>query len=71
MFLKLLHFAIDIKLCENLAFDRKILNIKVRLSRSKKIFFYFAAMFPLKMMKSGFYFILKAVFILKIFNFLS
>ena len=44
--------------------------LKVGLSPSKKIFFYFSNS-PSKMMKNDFYFILKALFVLKIFKFLS
>ena len=46
-------------------------NLKVGLSPSKKICFIFLIESPLKMIKNGFYFILKAVFVLKIFKFLS
>ena len=49
--------------------DRKI--IKVGLSRSKKVFFIYFHDSPLKMIKNAFYFILKALFVLKIFKFLS
>ena len=48
------------------------LNFKVGLSPSKKKFFFICVTeSPLKMMKNAFYFILKALFILKIFQFLS
>ena len=48
-----------------------LLGIKVRLSPSKKICVICLIESPLKMMKNAFYFILKAIFILKIFKFLS
>ena len=44
---------------------------KVELSPSKKIFFVCFKESPLKMMKNTFYFTLKALFVLKIFTFLS
>ena len=44
---------------------------KVELSPSKKFFVVCFNESPLKMMKNAFYFILKALFILKIFKFLS
>ena len=44
---------------------------KVGLSPSKKTFFISFNYSPLKMMKNPFYFILKALFVLKIFKFLS
>ena len=44
---------------------------KVGLSPSKKICFVFFDESPLKMMKNAFYLILKALFVLKIFKFLS
>ena len=46
-------------------------NIKVGLSPSKKMCIICLIESPLKMMKNAFYFILKALFILKIFEFLS
>ena len=46
-------------------------RIKVGLSPSKKNCFICFNESPLKMMKNAFYFILKALFILKIFKFLS
>ena len=46
-------------------------KIKVGLSSSKKICVIYLIESPLKMMKNVFYFILKALFILKIFKFLS
>ena len=46
-------------------------KFKVGLSPSKKFIFIYFNESPLKMMKNGFYFILKALFVLKIFNFLS
>ena len=48
-----------------------LLGIKVRLSPSKKICVICLIESLLKMMKNAFYFILKAIFILKIFKFLS
>ena len=47
------------------------LLIKVGLSPSKKVFFICFNDSPSKMMKNAFYFILKALFLLKIFKFLS
>ena len=44
---------------------------KVGLSTSEKFFCYLLDRKPLKMMKNAFYFILKALFVLKIFKFLS
>ena len=44
---------------------------KVGLSPSKKGYVICLIKSPLKMMKNAFYFILKALFVLKIFNFLS
>ena len=46
-------------------------KIKVGISSSKKICVICLIESPLKMMKNAFYFILKALFILKIFKFLS
>ena len=46
------------------------LVIKVGLSPSKKVFFICFNDSPSKMMKNAFYFILKALFLLKIFKFL-
>ena len=46
-------------------------DIKARLSTSKKICVVFLIESPLKMMKNAFYFILKALLVLKIFRFLS
>ena len=46
------------------------LLIKVGLSPSKKVFFICFNDSPSKMMKNAFYFILKALFLLKIFKFL-
>ena len=45
--------------------------LKVGLSPSKKKFFFWFNDSPSKMMKNAFYFILKAVFVLKMFKFLS
>ena len=47
------------------------LLIKVGLSPSKKAFFICFNDSPSKMMKNAFYFILKALFVLKIFKFFS
>ena len=49
--------------------DRVI--IKSRLSSSKNILFICLIESPLEVMKNAFYFILKALFVLKIFKFLS
>ena len=49
----------------------KQLNIKVGLSPSKKKIFVYVNESCLKMMKNAFYFILKALFVLKIFKILS
>ena len=46
-------------------------RIKVGLSPSKKNFVIFLIESPLKMKKNAFYFMLKALFVLKIFTFLS
>ena len=46
-------------------------NIKVRLSSFKKFFIIYFNDGPSKMLKNAFYFILKALFVLKIFKFLS
>ena len=47
------------------------LKSEEKLSPSKKIVFICFNENPLKVMKSAFYFILKALFVLKIFKFLS
>ena len=47
------------------------IDIKVGLSPSQKICIICLSESPLKMMKNAFYFILKVLFILKIFKFLS
>ena len=47
-----------------------VMNLKVGLLPFKKMF-YLLQWKPLKMMKNAFYFILKALFVLKIFRFLS
>ena len=47
----------------------EINRFQVALSPSKTIFFISFNDSPLKMMKNGFYFILKALFVLKIFKF--
>ena len=46
-------------------------KVKVGFSPSKKVYFICFIESPLKMMKNAFYFILKALFVLKIFKFLS
>ena len=46
-------------------------NVKAGLSPLKKILFVGFNESPLKMMKNAFYFILKSLFVLKIFKFLS
>ena len=46
-------------------------SVKVGLSPSKNYFYLLIYYFYLKMMKNAFYFILKAFFVLKIFEFLS
>ena len=51
-------------------FFNNVANVKVRLSPSKKICVICLIESPLKMMKNTFYFILKALFVLKIFKFL-
>ena len=48
-----------------------ISKLKVRLLSSKKKYVIFLIESPLKMMKNAFYFILKALFVLTIFKFLS
>ena len=48
-----------------------ILLFKVGLSPSKKNCVIYLIESPLKMMKNGFYFVLKALFVLKIFKLLS
>ena len=50
---------------------RVVLPFKVRLSPSKIVCFICLSESPLTMMKNGFYFILKELFVLKIFKFLS
>ena len=46
-------------------------ELKVGLSPSKQVFFIHFNESSLKMMKNAFYFILKALFVIKIFKFLS
>ena len=62
--------AAEVKLKVLLLSDN-VLSLKVGLSPSKKICVICLIDSPLKMMKNAFYFILKALFILKIFKFLS
>ena len=50
---------------------KSLSELKVGLSPSKKICVNWFIESPLKMMKNAFYFILKALFVLKIFKFLS
>ena len=50
---------------------RDVERLKVGLSTSKKVFFICFNNSPSKMMKNAFYFILKALFVLKVFTFLS
>ena len=50
---------------------KEVKYFKVGFSPSKKVFFICFNDSPSKMMKNAFYFILKALFVLKIFNFLS
>ena len=45
--------------------------VKVGFSSSKKIGFFLSNKIPVKVMKNTFYFILKALYVLKIFKFLS
>ena len=47
-----------------------LVRLKVELSHSKKIYFIYFNENLLKMMKNAFYFILNALFVLKIFIFL-
>ena len=48
-----------------------MVDVKVGLSCSKKICIICLIESPLKMMKNAFYLILKAIFVLKLFKFLS
>ena len=48
-----------------------LILIKVGLSPSKKVYFIYFNESPLKMMKNAFYFMLKALFVLKILKHLS
>ena len=50
---------------------KEVKYFKVGFSASKKVFFICFNDSPSKMKKNTFYFILKALFVLKIFNFLS
>ena len=54
-----------------MASDMSAILLKVGLSPSKKICVICLAEGPLKLMKNAFYFTLKALFVLKIFKFLS
>ena len=61
-----------IKLIKRITLDKNKKDcVKVRLSPSKKFFFVCFSGSSSKMMKNAFYFMLKALFILKIFKFLS
>ena len=51
--------------------NKRLITFKVGLSPSKKICATCLIESPLKMMKNAFYFILKALLVLKIFKFLS
>ena len=52
-----------------MTFAGAILELKIGLSPSKKKLFLFVNESPLKVMKNAFYFILKVLFVLKIFKF--
>ena len=56
---------------ENFSNPKSDVKFKVGLSPSEKMCVVFFIESPLKMMKNAFHFILKALFILKIFKFLS
>ena len=58
-------------ICQKYGKTRKNYMLKVGLSPSKKNFFICFNDSPSKMMKNAFYFILKALFVLRIFKFLS
>ena len=61
-----------IKLIKKITLDKNKKDcVKVRLCPSKKFFFVCFSGSPSKMMKNAFYFMLKALVILKIFKFLS
>ena len=47
------------------------IELKVGISPSKKNCFIYFNVSPLRMMKNAFYFILKTLFVLKVFKFLS
>ena len=59
-----LNLTIGLQLAQN---TRKMAVLKVGLSPSKKICVICLIESPLKMLKNAFYFILKALFVLKIF----
>ena len=61
----------ELKECAGLVCRIEKNYFKVGLSPSKKIFFICFNDSPWKMMKNAFYFILKALFVLKVFKFLS
>ena len=79
IFVNMISFDIDINLCtcfnndrnEIIFIDKNVSNLKVGLSPPKKICVICLMESPLKMMKNAFYFVLKALFALKIFKFLS
>ena len=52
-------------------YDRVKERVKVRLPPSKKIVLFFFNESPLIMMKTAFYFMLKVLFVLKIFKYLN
>ena len=52
-------------------YKEQVYLLKVGLSPYKEKYFICFSESPLKMMKNAFYFILKALFVLKIFKFLS
>ena len=56
---------------KNAVFHVELKSLKVGLSSSKNICVIDVTESPLKMMKNVFYFILKALFVLKLFKFLS
>ena len=62
---------VEVSRCGTLINLIPVFSIKVGLSPSKNTFFICFNDSPSKMMKNAFYFILKALFVLKIFRFLS
>ena len=67
--------CLNLKMFHSITFNgRKIIKIiilKVALSPSKENYFFCVTEWPLKIIKNAFYFILKALFVLKISKFLS